>query len=253
MEEGFNNILNIRTCLKDKIEEIEKIKKIIRQNYIECVEKESQNYFGLDSVHFQNKLIELEFLNILNLHIFIDNRIYCDYYKLFCMMDDYLKNKLLKHQYTDVTELQKRNIYPVYKDLETTKKYNFDTINNIHADVIRVIQKVSEIHEVNKAKIESTQGNVNYSINLDNYIINQQYINKELLMTNELHSNYITGYHKFHDTILQNFLEKVEVFFEQINHRANDQSPLSDERKVIFCTDFDKSCETFFNSQNAQM
>ena len=52
----LKNIIKIRSAIKKRIE---KIKHVIKQNYIECIEKESKNYFGLDSVHFQNKLIEL--------------------------------------------------------------------------------------------------------------------------------------------------------------------------------------------------
>ena len=102
IDNGFENIIKIRSAIKKRIEDIEKIKHSIKQNYIECIEKESKNYFGLDSVHFQNKLIELEFENMLKLYSYIDNRIYGDYYKLFFMMNDYLQDKLLSKQYQTI-------------------------------------------------------------------------------------------------------------------------------------------------------
>ena len=37
----------------------------------------------MDSLHFQNKLIEMQYESITNQYKFIDNRMYCDYYKLF--------------------------------------------------------------------------------------------------------------------------------------------------------------------------
>tara|TARA_Y100000389_G_scaffold68482_1_gene64966 strand:+ start:463 stop:1341 length:879 start_codon:yes stop_codon:yes gene_type:complete len=229
VDDGFMTIIKIRSDIKTRIEDIEKIKHSIKQNYIECIEKESKNYFGLDSVHFQNKLIELEFANMLKLYNYIDNRIYGDYYKLFFMMNDYLSDKLLQEQYASIKELKKKGLYPVYKDLDSFKSYDFDTINNIHQDVISIVKKVYEIHGENEEKIKTRQESLYYGINLDNYIINQQHLNQELLMTNNLHRNYICVYHKLHDNILDNFLEKVELFFEQINNHTNDESPKSTE------------------------
>jgi hypothetical protein len=232
VDDGFMTIIKIRSDIKTRIVDIEKIKHSIKQNYIECIEKESKNYFGLDSVHFQNKLIELEFANMLKLYNYIDNRIYGDYYKLFFMMNDYLSDKLLQEQYASIKELKKKCLYPVYKDLDSFKSYDFDTINNIHQDVISIVKKVYEIHGENEEKIKTRQESLYYGINLDNYIINQQHLNQELLMTNNLHRNYICVYHKLHDNILDNFLEKVELFFEQINNHTNDDSSKSTE--IIF-------------------
>ena len=129
IDNGFDTIIKIRSKIKKRIEDIEKIKNSIKQNYIECIEKESKNYFGLDSVHFQNKLIELEYGNMLKLYSYIDNRIYGDYYKLFFMMNDYLQDKLLPEQYITIKEFKRKRAYPVYKDLDTFKSYDFDIIN----------------------------------------------------------------------------------------------------------------------------
>jgi hypothetical protein len=222
IDNGFETIIKIRSKIKKRIEDIEKIKNSIKQNYIECIEKESKNYFGLDSVHFQNKLIELEYGNMLKLYSYIDNRIYGDYYKLFFMMNDYLQDKLLPEQYITIKEFKRKRAYPVYKDLDTFKSYDFDIINNIHQDVIHIIKKVYEIYEENETKINARQESLYYGINLDNYIINQKHLNEALLMTNNLHRNYICVYHKLHNDILQNFFEKIENYFlDKLNNQYN--------------------------------
>ena len=232
IDNGFETIIKIRSKIKKRIENIEKIKNSIKQNYIECIEKESKNYFGLDSVHFQNKLIELEYGNMLKLYSYIDNRIYGDYYKLFFMMNDYLQEKLLQEQYITIKEFKRKRAYPVYKDLDSFKSYDFDIINNIHQDVIHIIKKVYEIYEENETKINARQESLYYGINIDNYIINQKHLNEALLMTNNLHRNYICVYHKLHNDILQNFFEKIELFFRQINnHTIKEESPVITVKK----------------------
>ena len=220
IDTGFETVISVRSAIKKRIEYIKNIKNSIKKNYLECIEKETKNYFGLDSVHFQNKLIEIEFENMLKLYSYIDSRIYGDYYKLFCVMNDYLQDKLLPEQYGTIKEFQKKRLYPVYKDLDSFKSYDFDIINNIHQDVIHIIKKVYEIHTENENKINTRQESLYYGINLDNYIINQQHLNQELYMTNNLHRNYICVYHKLHNNILHNFLEKIELFFAQINNHT---------------------------------
>ena len=241
IDKGFENIIKIRSDIKKRFEDIDKIKHSIRKNYIECVEKESKNYFGLDSVHFQNKLIVLEYENMLKLYSYIDNRIYGDYYKLFFLMNDYLQEKLLSEQYESIKEFQKRSSYPVYKDLDQFKSYDFDIINNIHQDVIQIIKKVYEIHKDNENKINTRQESLYYGINLDNYIINQQHLNQELLMTNGLHRKYICVYHKLHHNILNNFFEKIQLFFRQINNHTIRDDDSSNSSKESNCNNISPS------------
>jgi len=42
VDDGFMTIIKIRSDIKTRIEDIEKIKHSIKQNYIECIEKESK-------------------------------------------------------------------------------------------------------------------------------------------------------------------------------------------------------------------
>ena len=55
----FNQIKEIRLKIKNKIKKIQEIKDIIKTNYINYIKKEKKEFFGLDSFHFQNKVIEL--------------------------------------------------------------------------------------------------------------------------------------------------------------------------------------------------
>ena len=100
----FEKIKEIRLKIKNKINKIETIKDQIKTNYIKYISKEKKDFFGLDSFHFQNKVLELENENMLNLYHFIDNRIYGDYYKLFIMIEKFLKN-LTDKQIEKIKEL----------------------------------------------------------------------------------------------------------------------------------------------------
>ena len=146
MEAGFEDIKKERTEIKYFFERFKKKKEQMRSYYKEYIEKNKKNnMFGLDSFHFQSKLLELESTHLTEQYLLIDNRIYCDYYKLYEMIRVF-------HKKTFKIETQKR-VYPIYKDLEPLKSYRFEDINHIHYDIIEMINQAYKIIEDTKNEI----------------------------------------------------------------------------------------------------
>lgn len=230
---NFEKIKSTRLKIKNKLTKIQLIKKEIKKNYTHYISKERQNFFGLDSFHFQNKVIELEFSNILQLYHFIDNRIYGDYYKMFIMIDEYLKTNILQQQYDKIKETVNISKYPVYKDLDKQQIYDFDTIHNIHQDIITVIMSMNDIYKENKQIINVHTKQLSFGINIDNYIISHEYMNNNLQSTFKLYENYLSVYHKYHQELLTNYFDKLQLFFNQINHNIVDDSASSEDNSTI--------------------
>ena len=223
---SFDTLKETRLKIKQTFGEIDSIKNDIKQNYIQYIQKESENFFGLDSFHFQNKAIELEYTNMLHLYHFIDNRIYGDYYKLFIMIHESLKTQLTTQQMYKLKELQHLDIYPLYKDLEPFKIYEFDLINQIHQDIILVLSSVKEMVTEIEASLKDHQKHLNLGMNIDNYVINQKYKNNHLKMSNDLHENYLYVFHKYHQTWLYKYYEKIDLFYKQICHHKENQDEI---------------------------
>ena len=223
---SFDTLKETRLKIKQAFGEIDSIKNDIKQNYIQYIQKESENFFGLDSFHFQNKAIELEYTNMLQLYHFIDNRIYGDYYKLFIMIHESLKTQLTTQQVYKLKELQHLDIYPLYKDLEPFKIYEFDLINQIHQDIILVLASVKEMVTETEASLKDHQKHLKLGMNIDNYVINQEYKNNHLKMSNELHENYLYVFHNYHQTWLHKYFEKIELFYKQICHHKENQDEI---------------------------
>ena len=219
---NFDNLKDTRLKIKQSFNEIDIIKKAIKQNYIQYIEQENTNFFGLDSFHFQNKAIELEYENMLHLYHFIDNRIYGDYYKLFLMISESLREQLSESQLYKLKELQHLENYPMYKDLEPFKIYEFDLINQIHQDIILILSTVTEMVLENDISIREHQKHLKLGMNIDNYVINQQYKNHHLKLSNDLHENYLQVFHTYHDTWLKKYYEKLDLFYKQISHHREE-------------------------------
>ena len=221
---NFETLKETRLKIKQSFIEIDTIKSSIKQNYVNYIKQESDDFFGLDSFHFQNKAIELEYSNMLELYHFIDNRIYGDYYKLFIMISESLQSQLSNSQLYKLKELQHLSKYPKYKDLEPFKIYDFDLIHQIHQDIVLVITNVKEMVTENELAIREHQKHLNLGIQIDNYVINQNYMNQRLKMSNELHENYLQVFHNYHDNWLRKYYEKNRLFYKQICHHHDDKN-----------------------------
>lgn len=219
----FTKIKQTRNRIKEKFINIQKVQNDIKDNYVNYVKKEQDDFFGLDSFHFQNKVLTLEFNNMMKLYQFIDNRIYGDYYKLFTQIEVFLKKHLKLKQYEKIKELKNIDKYPTYKDLEVYKTYDFDTINNIHQDIIVIIACVKDIYKDNEKFIKDDMKKLSLGLNIDNYIINSQYKNMVLLTTNNKFENYLQVYHKYHFELLYKFHEKLSLCYQHINHSPSDE------------------------------
>lgn len=229
----FTKIKEKRNKIKDKFLQIQKIKNDIKQNYVNYIQKEKEDFFGLDSFHFQNKVIDLEFENMMKLYKFIDNRIYGDYYKLFTEIQKFLKQNLKSRQLETIKEVKNYEIYPPYKDLDKFKTYDFDTINNIHQDIIIIISSVKEIHHENELVIKEDMKQLSLGINIDNYIINTQYKNMVLLTTNTKFENYLQVYHKYHFDLLTKFGEKLSLCYQHIIQNNNSKQTPEQASKIM--------------------
>lgn len=224
----FSNIKQVRNKIRERFVKIQKVRNTIRENYQTYITKEKQDFFGLDSFHFQNKVLDLEFDNMGKLYQFIDNRIYGDYYKLFNDIGLFLKENLKSEQILKIQELKNNGKYPIYKDLETFKTYDFETINMIHHDIIQILSNSLLYYHENEKAIREDMKKIGLGLNIENYIINLQYKNSLLLTTIKKFQNCLQVYNKYHYDMLSKFNEKLTLCFHHIEHTKQDDRFYSD-------------------------
>ena len=82
---GFDKIKQLRNDLTNILSEIDIKINALTHIYTDMIKThvDDKNYtIGLDSFYFQNKLIQMEYDSMKSIFNFIDNRVYCEYYKL---------------------------------------------------------------------------------------------------------------------------------------------------------------------------
>ena len=220
LKNNFNDIRNLRdSCLnllKSLGEKVETLKII----YNELINNNiNETDTGLDSLHFQTKLINLELENYQRTFKIIDNRIYGDYYKLFKHVTKFLsdsENMLTLNK--NILQQYETKDYEVFKDLNNIQGYDFDSTCDIYNDIIQVIdilhnELLEREHKLDLQKIKRQSG-----LYIDNLISKVDYNNKYLKNHIDLFNDNAKSFNGLHKTYLTRFLLKTKLFYGQINN-----------------------------------
>ena len=217
-ENNFKQVKQLRMDLNNIFLEIDEKIKILNEIYNEVVKNHTdKNYIiGLDSFYFQNKLLQLEYLNMQHVFNFIDNRIYGEYYKLHRMLFDFINHEIKEKIIVDKLFISHKK-YPIYKDLEPTKIYDFNVtleINNtIHHAIKELKVYLSEkTQELTEKKKQSEMG-----INIHSIIHEQMYNNIILEERINMFENYLNTFISHHSKYFSRLLIKMKLMLGIVN------------------------------------
>ena len=144
LKKKFLTIKDIRVKVTSVFNILERHLLNLKKLYAEFVENNRQHLFvfGLDSFQFQSKLIDIEYEDMKRLFLAINNRMYCEYYKLYKIIAEYVKENIPDKKTLDLIKIT--NNFPVYKDLEPYKQYNFEMIQEIHENIVLLLYEINE-------------------------------------------------------------------------------------------------------------
>ena len=212
----FEKLIDIYNKANDYRREIENNIEKLKKIYQELTEmnKRKDILFCLDSFFFQYKIYLTEFRNLENLRLMFGNRLYCDNYKLYnLILNDIKENEILEEgNYV----IQK---YEIYKDLETSKEYDVETIKKIHKDIIQLITALYEKYTKNTNYVNNYNKENNVGFAISNYLNTVSYENQMLLGKISLYKNYIKFFDDFH---IKNFNKLILDYENFKNDMLND-------------------------------
>ena len=169
LKNNFNNINVIRNNVKEIFDFLQIRINKLKSFYSEFIKtnKSELFIFGLDSFHFQSRLIDIEYDGMLKIFKSINNRMYCEYFKLYKIIVSYIKDTINDKK---LLEFIKVNNFPVYKDLEPEKEYKFETIIELHENILilltSIIGNLTNKENEFKTYVEKNQ----IGLNIDNFV-----------------------------------------------------------------------------------
>jgi hypothetical protein len=240
LKEEFNNITDMRDGIT-KIFETLKIKtEKLKDIYADFIKNNKENLFvfGLDSFHFQSKLIDIEFDDMKRLNSGIMNRVYCEYYKLYKIVQNYIRNNITDRKILELVQIE--NNYPVYKDLEPYKEYDYSITQDIHENILILLGSINSVLINKEHNLRVLQQKNSTGLNIDNYVHTFSYHTTILKENLILFITYIEFFHKLHSKYLKRFSTKVQLMFSQITHdiQFEDNVQASKERRKSMLQDF---------------
>ena len=202
--------------------------------YTEFIKKNQDKVliFGLDSLRFQSKLIGIEYEDMKRLFYAINNRMYCEYYKLYKIIMDYIIEKVTDAK---MIEMVKSDVYvfPVYKDLEPFKQYDFELIQSIHEAILIFLNSLCSYINSKEQELKTHQTTNKTGLNIDNFVMS---FNFNLVVMKEkvsLFINYVVFFHTSHLKQLSRFVTKVNLMMKHVKSDINLEDVSKPKRKKI--------------------
>ena len=223
-----NNFQNL-WLLKD---EIIKIKQVIsgkvlhlKTSYADLTKKNTKKMylFCLDTFFFQYKTYSIEMENLDKQRVLLNNRMYCDYYKLYNVIATYLKEN---SEDLEAEQVDIRTFTP-YKDLEPFHEYNLDDIKAMHANILVFIKHLQTRFETNENSIHNYNLKNRVGFSISNYLNTMEFENLLVKQQLSLYLNYIAFFHISQQKQLKRLLTKLQEFDADIEENLNENGMCS--------------------------
>ena len=239
LKTDFNNITIIRNNVKSVFDILQLRINKLKMFYSEFIKNNKNKLFvfGLDSFHFQSKLIDVEYDDMKRLFLAINNRMYCEYFKLYKITTEYIYENINDKK---ITEIIKVNNFPVYKDLEPFKEYNFEITTEIHENILVIVNSIISNLNTRENELNIHRGKQALGLNIDNFITTYNF---ELTVIKEKISmflTYIEFFHKLHTKHLKRFSNKIQLMYTHISTdiRFDETIEINKDKKKEMVEDF---------------
>ena len=219
LKNNFNQIKGLRENVDNLLDGLTERVETLTNIYNDMLTRNlSQTTNDLDSFHFQTKLINIELSNSKNMSNIIQNRMYCDYYKLFKNVLKFLtentKNK-------NTVAIYENKSYPIYKDLDITIPYDFDIIIELYNDILLMLEVLNDDLQNRENILKQQKIKRDTGLNIDNLINTYSFNNNNLRNRLDLFIQYLKIYNSFHSKYLTGFAIKTKLFYGQVNRDIN--------------------------------
>jgi hypothetical protein len=220
LKKVFNDIITTRNSVKNIFDilliKINKLKVF----YIEFIKnkKDELFVFGLDTFHFQSKLIDIEYDGVKRLFLVINNRMYCEYFKLNKIMTEYILKNINEQKYI---KMIKPDNFPIYKDLEPFKEYNFNIVLEIHDNILNLFNVLVLLLNNKENDLTIHKSKQNIGLNIDNFVTTFNYHNNIVRENITMFITYIDFFHKTHTKYLNRLNNKIQNILININNDIN--------------------------------
>jgi len=217
IKKKFDNLLILRAdicaifdILNSKVEVLQKI-------YLDLVKSHAHKsyVFGIDSFHFQNQLIETEYLNLNKTFQSIDNRVYCEYYNLYQMIQKYVRKDVKDEKL--IKSVSFNHKFVAYKHLDKDSSYDIKKIKEIHLAIAACIVELESLHTAREAELRNDRHQSELGLNIDNLVYTEMFINHMMKAKIDMFYRYLQVFNDHHVKYFTRLLLKTKLHMGIVN------------------------------------
>jgi hypothetical protein len=158
---------------------------------------------------------------------------YCDFFKLYKIITGYINTNINDKKVKEMININ--NQYPIYKDLEPFKVYDFDTIVNIHDVILELMRSLINLNTQKESELKKYQSKNKFGFNIDNFVNTIMLNNIMLREKIHLFINYLSFFHKLQIKYLSRYISKLELVISQVDSDINfeERQDSFDEAEIV--------------------
>lgn len=216
---NFENIITLK-------KEISKVKMIVSDKlsqlklvYNDLIKTNNKKIFlfCLDSFYFQYKTFSMEMEHIDRYRALMNNRMYCDYYKLYNLIITHIKDNRAD---MNIADLEMKS-YPAYKDLEPFQEYKLEDIKEIHSNILFLVNQLYGQTLDKSDTIDHYNENHKVGFSISNFLNTLEYENRLLREQVGLYINYVSFFHISQRKQLNRLYLRMQEFYREIEENIN--------------------------------
>ena len=219
LKNNFNNIITlkreiskVKRSVTDKLTDLKKV-------YNDLIKANTKKIFifCLDSFYFQYKTFAMEMEHIDRFRALMNNRMYCDYYKLYNIIINDIKENRIELNIDD-TEFR---TFTAYKDLEPFDEYKIEEIKDIHTNILLLVNRLYSQSLVKTDNMDHYNDNHKVGFSISNFLNTLNYENQLLRERITLYTNYISFFHISQKKQLNRLYARINDFYKEIDDNIN--------------------------------
>lgn len=225
LKNNFDGILALKRKVLQSKNEIHDRLQQVKKMYTELMKQNTKKVmlFCLDAFFFQYKSFVLEIENIEKFRILLNNRMYCDYYKLYSLIMQYFKDHSVELENDDLNA----KTFPVYKELEPSQEYKLEDVKGIHSSILYLINTLHSKCQGQRNTISDYNGDSKIGFSISNFLNTLQYENLILQEQTNLFLNYLAFFHISQKKQLKRVLSKLEDFANEMDNNLHNNMSFS--------------------------
>ena len=216
LKNSFKNIISIKREIGHTKNNVTNKLNELKNLHGELIKDNNKHIFlfCLDSFYYQYKIFAMEFEHIKKLRSILNNRMYCDYYKLHNIIIKFCKEHIPEETINVQT-------FPVYKDLEPFQEYRIEDIVLLHDSILQLINTLYTETQTKEDAILHYNDNHKVGFSISNFLNTLSHENRILQEQITLFINYISFFHISQQKQLKKLHIRVGEFYKEVDENIN--------------------------------